>query len=133
MLFRSLTSCARSLDLDKAGTRMPARIAIMAMTTRSSISVKARVRMRWGFMPLAYPCDANRVNNVRLNARRSPARQPGHAVDAAGILQLAISRQLFASLRLAPPIQRVAAPSEFHERNSMAAGAGNSINSNENY
>src|SRR5437868_4053070 len=42
MLLRSLTSQARSLALPKVGKRSEARIAMIAITTRSSISVKAR-------------------------------------------------------------------------------------------
>jgi hypothetical protein len=43
-----LIAFARSFALDKAGSNMAARIAIMAMTTSSSIRVKARKTGRLG-------------------------------------------------------------------------------------
>src|SRR5678816_4147652 len=44
-LLRHLVCCARDLALDNAGNNMLARIAMMAMTTSNSISVKATLRL----------------------------------------------------------------------------------------
>jgi hypothetical protein len=44
MLFRSFESSARSFALLKAGSNMLARMAMIAMTTRSSMRVKAEIR-----------------------------------------------------------------------------------------
>jgi hypothetical protein len=42
MLFKHDTLCALALAFDNAGNSIAARIAMMAITTKSSISVKAR-------------------------------------------------------------------------------------------
>src|SRR5437016_949450 len=42
LLLRQAVAWARALALERAGSSMAARIAIMAMTTRSSINVNAR-------------------------------------------------------------------------------------------
>jgi hypothetical protein len=45
VLFKSLVFCALSFALDRAGNSSDARIAMMAMTTSNSMSVKARLRV----------------------------------------------------------------------------------------
>src|SRR5437667_641743 len=44
-LLRSTVFCALSLALDNAGNKSPAKMAMMAMTTNSSIKVNARRRV----------------------------------------------------------------------------------------